>query len=89
MVKDRLISSGWHWSYGWLRRSDMDDENGYCYEEPDGDLVYTARRDHRTACYLECRHDERTGENYLCLSEGSTREMLRQFGRHPRRVDED
>ena len=83
---DEVVSRGWHWSYGWLRRPDMDDENGYCYEEPDGDLIFTARKDHRTVCFLECREDERSGEKYLCFSKATTRQNLNRYGRLPHRV---
>ena len=51
-MPDKLINTGWHWEYGWLRRPELDDQNGYCYEEPDGDLVYTAEPRHRKAVRL-------------------------------------
>jgi len=85
---DRLISTGWHWSYGWLRRPDMDDENGFCYEEPDGDLVYSARREHRWACFLQCREDFVTGEQYLCLGDPEGGNNLMQLGLVPRQAPE-
>ena len=40
-------STGPHWSYGWLRRPELDAETeGYCYEAPDGDLIYSRQEDH-------------------------------------------
>jgi len=46
----------------------MDDANGYCYEEPDGDLVYTQSLRHRKAMRLTCWVDAITGEKYLAIS---------------------
>jgi hypothetical protein len=68
MVKDEYIRSGWHWEFGWLRRPDMDDANGYCYEEPDGDLLYFQHRSTKVAAFLDVMRDEKSGDNYLCLS---------------------
>jgi hypothetical protein len=65
---DQIVDGGWHWSFGWLRRPELDDENGYCYEEPDGDLVYSGRPCHKRAMYLDVRLDDSTGERYLCLA---------------------
>lgn len=84
-MEDVLISKGWHWSYGWLRRPDEDNEDGYCYEDGDGDLIYTMRRDHHTACYLECYQDVFTGERYLTLSQDSNKLNLERYGRLPAR----
>jgi hypothetical protein len=61
------ICSGWHWSFGWLRRSELDEEYGYCYEDGDGDLVYTKEKRHSKSVYLDCWQDT-TGEKYLTLS---------------------
>mgnify|MGYP003349911914 CR=1 FL=1 len=38
---DHLVCLAWHWSVGMLRRPELDEEYGFCYEMPDGDLVYT------------------------------------------------
>jgi len=67
-MTDQIVDGGWHWTFGWLRRPEMDDENGYCYEEPDGDLVYSGRPCHKRAMYLDVRLDQGTGERYLCLA---------------------
>jgi hypothetical protein len=65
---DIYVKSGWHWSFGWMRRREMDSEDGYCYEDGDGDLIFTARPDHHLVCYLDVYEDFRTGEKYLCLN---------------------
>lgn len=62
------VESGWHWQYGWLRRPEMDDGHGYCYEEPDGDLLFFLHRSTKRAAFLDVMRDETTGEKYLCLS---------------------
>ena len=69
VVKDTVLRSGWHWEFGWLRRKDLDDAHGYCYEEPDGDLVYFADRINSNMVYLDERLDPVTGEAYLCLGD--------------------
>ena len=66
--RHRYVTSGWHWQFGWLRRPEKDDEYGYCYEEPDGDLLYFQRRSTKVAAFLDVMRDENTGEKYLCLS---------------------
>lgn len=68
---DRLVSKGWHYTYGWLRRPDEDHAYGFCYEDGDGDLIYTANPIHQKRVFLECREDAKTKERYLCI------------GRHP------
>ena len=59
-MTDERISSGWHYNYGWLRRPELDDENGYAYEEMDGDLIYTKRIGHSVRVYLDCWRDAKT-----------------------------
>lgn len=75
-MSDQLLKSGFHWSFGWLRRTEMDDENGYCYEENDGDLLYTSRPDHKTMCHLDCYRDSLTGEKYLVFSQGPVKDFV-------------
>lgn len=67
-IEDRPISNGWHWTYGWLRRREEDRPYGYCYEDGDGDLIYTNNPRHRDKVYLECRQDAKTGEKYICFA---------------------
>lgn len=67
-MKDKTISIGWHWQYGWLRRPELDEVKlGYAYEEPDGDIVYVNMRQAKKKTMLACRRDADTGERYLCL----------------------
>jgi len=68
MKPDKIIKHGWHWSFGWLRRSELDQGDMYCYEEPDGDLILSAHPAHKIAIYLDCRLDARTGQAYTCLA---------------------
>ena len=66
---DKLLSSGWHYTYGWLRRPELDEENGgFCYEEPDGDIVISSDPRHRNTMYLDCRWDEDLKETYTAVS---------------------
>ncbi len=89
--KDKLISIGWHWNYGFLRRSDMDNRDGYkgfCYEYPDGDMIYTERGDHATVAFFNEWLDGETNEKYLTLDPRSTAELVKEYGSrsHPGRV---
>jgi hypothetical protein len=46
-------SCGPHWTYGWLRRPEMDShDEGYCYEAPDGDLIYSTDPSHEEVMML-------------------------------------
>jgi hypothetical protein len=67
-TSDKVVSRGWHYTYGWLRRREEDRPYGFCYEDGDGDLIYTPNPRHRDKIYLECREDNKTGERYLCFS---------------------
>lgn len=68
LLQDKYIKSGWHWSFGWLRRPDLDAPYGYCYEDGDGDLIYSGRADHRLVCYLDCYEDAASGEKYITMN---------------------
>jgi hypothetical protein len=68
MNEDEFVSTGWHWQYGWLRRPELDGEEGYCYEDPEGDLVYTQHPRHRKHMRLTCWQDSECGETYLAIS---------------------
>ena len=65
---DKYVKSGWHWTFGWLRRPDMDEAYGFCYEDGDGDLIYSQRKDHKLICYLDCFEDSNSGEKYLAMN---------------------
>lgn len=66
---DTFIKSGWHWSFGWLRRPEMDEDVGFCYEDGEGDLIYSSRPDHKLICYLDCYQDKASGEKYLTMNQ--------------------
>lgn len=88
---DRLISIGWHWNYGFLRRPEMDAKDGYagfCYESPDGDMIYTERGDHETVCFFNEWLDGETHEKYLTLDPRPTKFLVEEYGSksHPGRV---
>lgn len=88
---DRLVSIGWHWNYGFLRRSELDDKEGYrgfCYEAPCGDMIYTERGDHETICFFNEWKDGETGELYLTLDPRPTEFLVAEYGSrtHPGRV---
>ena len=72
---DEIIKHGWHWTFGWLRRPELDQQGYYCYEEPDGDLVLSPRPAHAMAMYLDCRRDPCTGELYTCMASIPRRPM--------------
>ena len=66
---DKLLSSGWHHTFGWLRRPELDEHNGgFCYEEPDGDIVISSDPRHRYGIYLDCRWDADEKEAYTAIS---------------------
>lgn len=65
--QDKYICSGFHWSFGWLRRSDEDNEYGFCYEEPDGNFIHTDRLEHKDALYLDC-YETAEGHRYHAFS---------------------
>lgn len=88
--KDKLISIGWHWNYGFLRRPELDNRDGYigyCYEYPDGDMIYSQRGDHATICFINEWLDGDTGERYLTLDPRPTKELVEEYGSksHPGR----
>lgn len=36
----KIVRCGFHNTFGWLRRPELDNRDGYCYEAPDGDGTY-------------------------------------------------
>jgi len=68
MLSDKIVCSGWHWSFGWLRRLEMDYDDMFAYEDGDGDLVFSSDPCHKHAAYLACMQDNVTGEKYLTFS---------------------
>lgn len=65
-------STGPHWTYGWLRRTELDSaSDGFCYEAPNGDLVYSNQEDHEEIMILFEIIDG-DGERYLVDKLGLT-----------------
>jgi len=63
---DVVVSEGWHWTYGWMRRPDLDVVyTGYAYEDGDGTIMIFKDRIHRKHVYLMCCKDQESGELYL------------------------
>lgn len=88
---DRLLSIGWHWNYGFLRRPEMDNRDGFrgfCYEHPDGDMIYSERGDHEKICFFNEWLDGETHEKYLTLDPRPTKFLVEEYGSrlHPGRV---
>jgi hydroxyacyl-ACP dehydratase HTD2-like protein with hotdog domain len=68
-AEDEVISTGWHWTYGWLRRPELDVAyDGYAYEDGDGDIMIFKDRRYKRGVYLECRLDLHSMERYVCVS---------------------
>lgn len=68
-VDDEILAIGPHWQFGWLRRFELDtDEDGFCYEHPDGDLIYSLAAEHEHIMMLHCCRDSLTGEKYVRLA---------------------
>jgi len=65
---DKFISQGWHYTYGYLRRKEMDNHYGYCYEEPGGDLIYSNNPAHHNMAIFNCYQDKKTGEKYVSFA---------------------
>jgi hypothetical protein len=60
-----IVRCGFHHTFGWLRRPELDNRDGYCYEAPDGDLIYRAMFHHDKGMVLYELIDAETGEHYL------------------------
>lgn len=67
-MEDKFLCSGWHYTFGWLRRPELDMDGHHAYEDGDGDLYFSASPLHEHAMYLDCWEDADTGEKYLCVS---------------------
>jgi hypothetical protein len=67
--EDKVIAHGWHHTFGWLRRKELDNAyEGFVYEDGDGDLIISKDLRHIVEAYLDCWEDANTGEKYLCFS---------------------
>jgi hypothetical protein len=67
--KHKVIKSGWHHSFGWLRRPELDDRemNLWAYEEPNGDHRMSSDPRHERAAYLDL-WEAPGGERYFAFS---------------------
>jgi hypothetical protein len=68
---DPIIKHGWHWSFGWLRRSEHDEPNWYCYEKPDGEMWLSAF----PFLYLDLRRNRKNGKLYITRAPIPKRQM--------------
>lgn len=62
---DKKIKSGWHWTFGWMRRPDYDTSNQFAYEGPDGEIIMSSMFVHRKNMYMAQYEDAETGELYV------------------------
>lgn len=66
---DRHVTSGWHHTFGWLRRPETDGwYAGFAYEMPDGTFVVSKEGRHRHGMYLDVWEDAVTKELYTACS---------------------
>ena len=78
--RDELVATGWHYSFGWLRRPELDAETkGFTYEMPDGMLVVSREVQHRYGMHLDARRDALTGELYTSCSAVSAKWFSRRL----------
>lgn len=78
------MGSGWHNTYGWQRRSDLDEAyDGFMYETPDGHLVRSVDPRHKEGMYLDKYIVEDTGETIYEISK-----IPRVFSRKRKRITE-
>lgn len=49
----QVLKSGWHWSFGMLRRPELDTPTHHAYEEPSGQIMMTRDPDHRDQMHLD------------------------------------
>lgn len=68
----KIVKSGMHYTFGWVRHPDGDEPGSYCYEKPDGTLVHTKRRDHRMFAYVHLCKDEFSGESFFLMDSEPT-----------------
>lgn len=57
-MADSILRHGWHDTFGWLRRKEKDRPFSFCYEKPDGHLVYTGDPMHRDRAYIALMLDK-------------------------------
>ena len=58
----QVLKSGWHWSFGMLRRPELDTPTHHAYEEPCGRIMMTLDPDHRDQMHLDLvKAEDKTG----------------------------
>lgn len=72
-MSDRKIACGWHYTFGWLRRPDLDGGGLFAYEHPNGDIIESADPAHKKKIHLTAFQDAQTGERYVSPSRSSVR----------------
>lgn len=73
----KIVKSGMHYSFGWMRHPEKDEPGSYCYEKPDGSLLYTTRRDHSVFAYVHQCVDEWSGETLFIMDSEPTSKWAR------------
>jgi hypothetical protein len=69
--KMRVASTGYHHTYGWLRRPDKDEPFQFAYEHPNGRMIYSSNPMHQQRARIWHLIDVDTGEEYLTLDEAA------------------
>lgn len=67
-MKDKVLASGWHDSFGWLRRPELDIGGRHAYEAPDGEIIDSHDKAHKKRMHLTAYEDAATGERYVSPS---------------------
>jgi hypothetical protein len=63
------MGHGWHHSYGWQRRAELDEAyDGFMYETPDGHLMRSVDPRHKEGMFLDKYIVEDTGETIYQIS---------------------
>jgi hypothetical protein len=68
-MKDKILCSGWHNTFGWLRRPDLDEGATFSYETPDGTIVVSHDCAHKKRMHLSAFEDAKTKEKYVSVSQ--------------------
>jgi hypothetical protein len=68
-MKDKILCSGWHDTFGWLRRPELDDDLNFTYETPDGTIVVSCEALHQKRMHLSAFEDAKTKEKYVSASQ--------------------
>jgi len=71
--KMKVVSTGYHDTYGWLRRPEKDKTFAFAYEHPNGQLIYSSNPQHQKRARLWHLEDINSGEEYLTMDEEAIR----------------